>query len=274
MVVYRPLAFCVGLACATLASWADAAPPPTATTRAERLAEIGHYRDQARWVDALAAIERAQLREPNDDLLYKLQVLTLGDIGNAHRAWRLYQARPNLFDQDQKARLEANYVAKLVNWSLAYGETEDTRLDEAEASLAEMEQYVERDGTAQAQAPLRIRMDRLILLNRLARHAQVRDEARALQREGHALPDYVLPAVGDSLMSTQNPEEAIPLLEAAAKNDPSRFQSRSSWPMPTWKPSRRRRRWATCRRGRRMNRHGAGAVARHPSRTGHATKPT
>lgn len=121
MVVYRPLAFCVGLACATLASWADAAPPPTATTRAERLAEIGHYRDQARWVDALAAIERAQLREPNDDLLYKLQVLTLGDIGNAHRAWRLYQARPNLFDQDQKARLEANYVAKLVNWSLAYG---------------------------------------------------------------------------------------------------------------------------------------------------------
>ena len=40
MVVYRPLAFCVGLACATLASWADAAPPPTATaprrTRARR----------------------------------------------------------------------------------------------------------------------------------------------------------------------------------------------------------------------------------------------
>ncbi|HAL21918.1 MAG TPA: poly-beta-1,6 N-acetyl-D-glucosamine export porin PgaA, partial [Stenotrophomonas sp.] len=91
------------MACAALASGVHAAPTPTQATRADRLAEIGHYRDQAHWVDALAAIERAQQVEPNDDLLYKLQVLTLGDIGNAHRAWRLYQARPQLFDADQKA---------------------------------------------------------------------------------------------------------------------------------------------------------------------------
>jgi len=227
MIVHRPLALCVGLACAALAFGAHAASPPASASRADRMAEIGHYRDQARWVDALAAIERSQLQEPNDPLLYKLQVLTLGDIGNADRAWRLYQARPELFDADQKARLEANYIAKRVNWSLAYGQSEDSRLDEAEASLAEMEQYVQRDGTPLAQAPLRIRMDRLILLNRLSRHAQVRDEARALQQEGHALPDYVLPAVGDSMMATQHPDEAIPLLEAAVKNDPSRFQSRS-----------------------------------------------
>ncbi|KAF1015750.1 MAG: Poly-beta-1,6-N-acetyl-D-glucosamine export protein [Stenotrophomonas maltophilia] len=228
MAVLRPLALGVSLACCSaLAGPVAAAGAASGITRADRLAEIGQYRDQARWVDALAAIERAQLIEPDDALLYKLQVLTLGDIGNASRAWQLYQARPDLFDAEQKARLESNYLAKRVNWSLAYGETEDTRLDEAEAALAEMDRLAARDGTAPAQAPLRVRLDRLILLNRLSRHAQVRDEARALQHEGQALPDYVLPAVGDSMLAAQHPEEAIPLLEAAAKNDPSRFQTRS-----------------------------------------------
>lgn len=70
-------------------------------------------------------------------------------------------------------------------------------------------------------------MDRLILLNRLGRHVQVREEARALQAEGHTLPDYVLPAVGDSLMGTLHPEEAIPVLQAAVAGDPARDASHS-----------------------------------------------
>ncbi len=224
MVARRPLSVYVGLACFALSSWALAAAP---LTRADHLAEISHYRDQARWVDALAAIERAQLAEPNDDLLYKLQTLTLGDIGNAHRAWSLYLARPSLFDDAQKQRLEADYVAKLVGWSLAYGRSEETQLDEATSTLALIDEYLARDGTPLERAPLRIRRDRLILLNRLDRHAQVRAEAQALQQDGSALPDYLLPVVGDSLLSARYPEEAIPLLETAIKNESSRSQTRS-----------------------------------------------
>jgi len=85
MVVHRRLALCVGLACTVLA-WASSAAPPD---REATLAEIGRYRDQARWLDALGAIERASQERPNDDLLFKLRVLTLGDIGNAWRAWEL-----------------------------------------------------------------------------------------------------------------------------------------------------------------------------------------
>ncbi|KAG0732359.1 hypothetical protein G6F22_017312 [Rhizopus arrhizus] len=51
MVVHRRLALCVGLACTALA-WASSAAPPD---REAALAEIGRYRDQARWLDALAA---------------------------------------------------------------------------------------------------------------------------------------------------------------------------------------------------------------------------
>ncbi|MBD8636809.1 poly-beta-1,6 N-acetyl-D-glucosamine export porin PgaA [Stenotrophomonas sp. CFBP 13725] len=225
MSFHRPLAHCVGLACLVLASGSQAATAPP--RHAEQMAEISRHRDQAHWLDALAAIERAQASTPDDDLLYKLKVLTLGDIGNASRAWQLYQARPTLFDEGQKQRFEADYLARLVGWSLAYGESEDTRLDEAEDTLALMERYLQRGGTPLAQAPQRIRLDRLILLNRLSRHAQLREEYHALIADGIELPDYVLPAVGDSLMATQHPEEAIPVLERAVKNDPSRFQARS-----------------------------------------------
>lgn len=218
MVVHRRLALCVGLACASLA-WAATATP---ASRDAALAEIGHYRDQARWLDALAAIERASQQQPDDDLLFKLRVLTLGDTGNAWRAWQLYQQRPQLFDEAQRQRLEGDYLAKLVGWSLAYSSTEDARLEEAESTLARMQRYLQGEGTAPAQAPLRIRLDRLILLNRLGRHAQVREEARALQAEGQVLPDYVLPAVGDSLMGTLHPQEAIPVLQAAVAADPGR----------------------------------------------------
>ncbi|PZT07320.1 poly-beta-1,6 N-acetyl-D-glucosamine export porin PgaA [Stenotrophomonas maltophilia] len=223
MVVHRRLALCVGLACTALA-WTSGAAP---TDRDAALAEIGRYRDQARWLDALGAIERASQQQPNDDLLFKLRVLTLGDIGNAWRAWELYQQRPQLFDDAQKQRLEGDYLAKLVVWSLAYSSSEDSRLEEAESTLARMQRYIGGEGTPPSQAPLRIRMDRLILLNRLGRHAQVREEARALQAGGHTLPDYVLPAVGDSLMGTLHPEEAIPVLQAAVAGDPARDASHS-----------------------------------------------
>ncbi len=220
---HRPLTLAVSLACATLCLSATA----SAATRAEHLAEISQYRDQAHWLDALAAIERAQAELPNDDLLFRLQVLTLSDIGNAHRAWQLYQQRPDLFDEAQKQRFEDNYLAKRVGWSLAYGTSEDTRLDEAEDALALMEGTLQRDGLTAQTAPLRVRYDRLILLNRLARHTQVRDEYRALLAEGHPIPDYVKAAVGDSLMATQHPDEAIPVLEGALKADPNLTEAHS-----------------------------------------------
>ncbi|WP_251268239.1 hypothetical protein, partial [Enterobacter hormaechei] len=90
----------------------------------------GRGSGQARWLDALGAIERASQQQPNDDLLFKLRVLTLGDIGNAWRAWELYQQRPQLFDAAQKQRIEGDYLAKLVVWSLAYSSSEDSRLEE------------------------------------------------------------------------------------------------------------------------------------------------
>lgn len=214
MDVWKPLALGIALAIPLYAASNDA--HGAGSTRDEALASINQQRGQHQWLEALAGIQQLQRDYPGDTELNRLQVLTLSDIGNAALAWKLAQARPELFDVAQRQRFDADYLSKLVGWSLAYGKSEDTRLDEAELALARMQQLLDQEQLSPANAPLRIRYDRLVLLNRLTRHAQVRDEYLLLLREGHAVPDYVLPAVGDSLMATRHPEEAVPVLEAAS----------------------------------------------------------
>ena len=51
---HRPLALCVGLACATLCLTSTGA---RAAATADQLGQISHFRDHAQWLDALAAIE-------------------------------------------------------------------------------------------------------------------------------------------------------------------------------------------------------------------------
>ncbi|KRG72634.1 hemin storage protein [Stenotrophomonas terrae] len=216
MDVWKPLALSAALALTLYAGNNNAVAAPSIGDAT--LASITAYRQQGQWLQALAEIQRLQQRSPQDAVLYQLQVLTLSDIGNAAQAWRLAQARPTLFDKAQQQRLDANYLSKLVGWSLAYGKSEQTQLAEAEQALAHMQQLLDADSLSPRTAPPRIRYDRLILLNRLARHAQVREEYRDLVREGLTPPDYVLPAVGDSLLASRHPLEAIPVLQAAARN--------------------------------------------------------
>lgn len=193
-----------------------------AVGRESAMAQIGQHRDRGQWLDALAIIECLQQHYPQDEFLYRLQVLTLSDIGSAGRAWQLYQAKPQLFEPEQRDRLQADYFSKQIGWSLAYGRTEEASREEAEEALAQMQFMLDQQGGDAADMPLRLRYDRWIVLNRLARHAQVRDDYRALNQLGNSLPRYVVPAVADSLMATQNPEDAIPLLLAAAEGESGR----------------------------------------------------
>ncbi len=176
------------------------------------LSTVALHRDKGQWLQALAEIQQLQRAYPDDVALYRLQVLTLADIGNAAMAWKLYQARPQLFSTAQQQRLQAEHLAKRIGWSRAYGASEDSRLDEARQAFSQMQQ---QDLTS-AESPLRIRYDRLLLLNQLGQHDQVRTEYFSLLQDGHPVPGYVLPAVGDSLLASRHPEEAIAVLEAFA----------------------------------------------------------
>ncbi|MEL5937908.1 poly-beta-1,6 N-acetyl-D-glucosamine export porin PgaA, partial [Stenotrophomonas maltophilia] len=72
-----------------------------------------------------------------------------------------------------KHRIEGDYLSKLVFWRLANSSSEHSRIEEAESTLARKQRYLGSEGTPPAQAPLRVRMDRLILHNRRGRLAQV-----------------------------------------------------------------------------------------------------
>ncbi|MGS1079568.1 poly-beta-1,6 N-acetyl-D-glucosamine export porin PgaA [Pseudoxanthomonas beigongshangi] len=184
---------------------------------ATALDQAAHLRDQSRWLDALQVFERLQSTHPDDDQLYRLRTLTLGDIGNSYRAWTMYRARPELFDAGQRERFEANYLARLILWSQAYPENERNRLAEARVADAAIEDYLRLSPANDPALPTRIRYDRLLVLSKMGRHQQVVDEYRAL---GDTVPAYALPAVGDSLMALKRPVEAAPVLEAALKADP------------------------------------------------------
>lgn len=206
-----PLARCVGLAILFCAF----SVPASAHTD-DPLARVAALRDQGRWLEALPIVQEELARRPDDPLLYRLNTLLLADLGAAYKAWELYQARPSAFEPEHAQRLQNDYLARLVNWSRALAVDEEARLDEAEDAERRIREYLEHTGTPDARTALRLRLDRLVLLNRLGRYAQLREEVRVLQAEGHVLPGYVLAPVGASLKAAGHPGEAIPFLEAAA----------------------------------------------------------
>ena len=192
---------------------------------ADALPEIERLRSERQWLAALAQIERAQVQHADDPNLYRLQVLTLADLGGAERAWALAQARPDLFDAAQLQRLGSDRLARRVLWGTLFPENEASRLDEMRDARTVMEQHRAGQTPAQQQADLRTRFDELVLLNHLERHAEVVQRYRALREEGVALPMYALAKVGASLLADKHPEEAAVVLEQVVREWPDDHDS-------------------------------------------------
>lgn len=177
---------------------------------------IEYHRAQREWLPALSLIESQWRQTPGDDL-YRLRVLTLADVGAAERAWQLGQQRRDLFTQDELDRLAADRIARHATWG------DVAPVDEREP-YADMLRALDVFQQSHANAmpgdlPLRQRLDRLVILNGLDRHAEVSDDYHALRSAGLALPAYVLRPVGESLLSNREPDAAVEVLRAAHAAD-------------------------------------------------------
>ena len=188
--------------------------------RESLLVQADALREARQFEQALDLCEQLLATDPRDPDAFRMRVLTLSDIGSSYRAWQLYRNRPELFDTGQRERLELDYLARLIGWSNAYSEDENTRLSEAKAANEAIAEYLDAQDPSAKDLPLRLRFDRLILLNRLGRHRQVADEYRALQENAQIVPAYALGAVGDSLLAQKEPEQAAKVLESALTADP------------------------------------------------------
>ncbi|MET4730441.1 biofilm PGA synthesis protein PgaA [Lysobacter enzymogenes] len=224
MPTQRPLALAAALAAviATCPSTSVfAAPRHNADTVAgDPLPEIERLREQRQWLPALARIEAAQAARPGDDRLYRLQVLTLADLGGAERAWSLAQAKPQLFSDGERQRLSADRFARRVLWGAGYPQSEAQRLDEMRQAGELLAQHRAAQTPQQQQADLRSRFDELVMLNYLERHTDVVERYRALQAEKVEIPMYALAKVGQSLLAAKHPEEAATVLETVARQWP------------------------------------------------------
>ena len=192
----------------------------TPITADDWVARVDQLRDNARWLEALTAAENGLAAHPDSPALYRLRVFALLDIGTHHRAYTLYRARRDLFHKDEASRLEGAELARRINWSGLYAADEERRLDEAhaaEAALVDYEQWALETGTPR---PPNLRFDRLLLLNKLARHQEVVDGYHEALANGLTVPDYALGAIGDSLLALRNPSEASSVLRRALAVDP------------------------------------------------------
>ena len=126
----------------------------------------------------------------------------------------------------ERERIEGNRIAQMIGWGRTQPEDPLQPLREAGVALSTLAS-LQRDAPRQTRwEATRLRVDKLVVLNQLARHQEVADGYRALRTEGIEVPGYVLGTVGDSLLALRRPADAIPVLEGAIAHAPGDFNAR------------------------------------------------
>jgi len=207
------------------AAIAAPAPSPQATLQADAhagdpMAAIQAQRAAGHAAQALQLSQAWLAREPGNVDAWKLQVLSLADLGASERAWQLMSKYPERFANDEREQLEGDRIASRIRWGGAFAAEEAHRDDEARNALAiarRTQQQAPRQTTWQA---TRLRVDMLSALNQLQRHQEVVQGYEALLSDRIDVPAYILPTVADSYMALRQPEQATPLLQQALQHTP------------------------------------------------------
>ncbi|MGO4703752.1 poly-beta-1,6 N-acetyl-D-glucosamine export porin PgaA [Dyella sp. 2RAB6] len=178
--------------------------------------EAGHR------LEALAACEDLLLRWPADADALRLRVALLAELGAAGRALELAQQLPTPLPEAELARLEADAAAHQTRWAQAM--PADTRHPYVEADRA-----LDAPNAAPADDAIAA-ADRLIALARASRSADAVAAYRTLRRRGSTLPAYADAPVADALLQQRQPEQAVPLYEAASHARPGPYPEEEADP--------------------------------------------
>ncbi len=193
------------------------------------LSRAQSLRDERRLLEALVLYQRmlarATSRNGVDDgtyqRAYRLHTLTLADLGNSQLAQELMRARPALFAEHERERIEGDRVARGIVWG-ATRQPDPTRPNAAgQQALQALRDLQRNNPRATRWETTRLSVDALSALNQLGRHQEVVDGYEALQADGTEIPAYILPTVGDSLLALRRPADAATVLEAARTYDPA-----------------------------------------------------
>ena len=197
-----------------------------ADSRTAWMAEAEAFRRQRQWLGAIERYQRVLTAEPGDSQAYHALVMTLSDNGNADRAWAMHQARPELFDIDERLRLGNERVALLARWGKGYAASEASTYDASKLALAEAQALRAILPQQPRDRSRRLDFDMLVILGQLERYPEVIALYRQLHAENADLPPYVLTTIGDALLAERGPEEAATVLERASTRNQEDFTAR------------------------------------------------
>ena len=221
----------IGVGTTAWAATPDIVNEVTTVSLPDRLARGDALRAKSRYTEALAEYLTALHANAGkdrtvDEHAYRMQVLTLADLGATERAAQLLSLRPQLFAVHERERIEGDRIAHMIGWGRARPEDPRQPLREAGAALSTL-QSLQTDSPRQTRwEATRLRVDSLAALNQLQRHQEVVDGYQALRADGIEVPAYILATVGDSLLALRRPVDAVPVLESAITQTPGDFNAR------------------------------------------------
>ncbi len=167
------------------------------------LAEINEQRKE--WLQAASVYQDVLRFEPGFTYATRGRVLALANAGMPFLAKRLADLHPDMFNADEKFRLENDAVAQTIRFGQAQLATEEgrTRYTTTDTALAGNADVVNQFGDRPV-----AQFDRLVALRNRSRMREVVQLYQLLHAVGIVLPAYAKFAVADAYLSLQQPELA------------------------------------------------------------------
>ena len=212
---------CLALLLALHGPMAWAAAPPE---RDALMAKVRQERDQGHRVDALAHCQAILDRWPDDREAQALNVSLLTELGATTRARELASTLQPPQSQADKARLEADHVARETRW--AVGEPADLRTPYAEADRAVVDtRRLADDPLLPTDMRLREQFDLIVALDQAGLMDEAVQRYDALHKQGVTLPAYAERNAADALLARRRPAEAAQLYEDSIAKDPGPYDA-------------------------------------------------
>jgi biofilm PGA synthesis protein PgaA len=200
-------------------AWATAPPERDAL-----MAKVRQERDQGHRVDALAHCQAILDRWPDDREAQALNVSLLTELGATTRARELASTLQPPQSQADKARLEADHVARETRW--AVGEPADLRTPYAEADRAVVDtRRLADDPLLPTDMRLREQFDLIVALDQAGLMDEAVQRYDALHKQGVTLPAYAERNAADALLARRRPAEAAQLYEDSIAKDPGPYDA-------------------------------------------------
>ncbi len=172
------------------------------------------YSLQSEDYDALAWYQKALELDPENREACRGVAVMLARVGATPVAWERYNARPDLFTQEERNWFRSARNGVLVSFGELTPERPEEPTKDAEHALTEVDKSLaDPEFRKDTQFVGKTRFDRVIALFDTRRFHEACLEYESLKSDDAAIPDYALSAAAGSYLSLRRPEIAKAIYE-------------------------------------------------------------